>query len=172
MNQKGGLILAQAGNMLTEALEAGLLREQEKAKTTPSSCVSCNKPTRSHKFGPLTMCHLCYVKLTPYQLAELDTIVKQFKLEETAKGIRMLFTTMTSYKQLNVLYCDKHSHYMNETQDICPDCQIEAETEAQAYQDAAAAQAEHEAACREQAEFEDQQAADEAYYHNQGGPDG
>ena len=47
-----------------------------------------------------------------------------------------------------------------------------ADQDAEAEAAAAAAQAECEAAANDQAMYEAQQAADEAYHHNQGGPDG
>jgi hypothetical protein len=164
----GKIIITQAGNLLNEALAAGLLSAKEKTRVTVGHCIACNKPTRSHKYGPLSMCHLCWEHLTPEQTAQLDVIVKEYKLEETHNAVKQLLLLMTSWKNCGVMYCKEHDHVLNETSGICPGC----DTEHQADEDATGAQAEYEAACRERAEFEDQQAADEAYYHNRGGPEG
>ena len=167
MNNDGKVIITQAGNLMNEAFAAGLLKAKETAKNEPNRCVVCNKQTRSHKFGPIKMCHLCWEHLTPEQVTQLNDVVKEFKLEETAKGVRTLLKLLGSWKNSGVIYCKDHDHVLNETGDTCPQC----DAEHQADSDAAGAQAEYEAACRDQAEFEDQQAADEAAYHNQGGPE-
>ena len=173
MKKPEGAILAAAGAAMNETAQL-IVRKTGAPAIADSRCIACGKPTRSHKLCSLVMCHTCYTRLTPSQLDILDNIIELSRLEKL-EGVAIrscrqkLLIALNQWKNSGVRYCIDHDHVGAR----CPNCDAaDAQGEAEAEQQAAAAQAEYEAAAREQAEYEAQQASDEAYYHNQGGPDG
>jgi len=114
-------------------------------------------------FSLINRIHIFCYGQQPQVLKELFVIVDYVIQFKSMEQLWLAFVMKEKYNKvwngeewtIDRLYCDKHKHYLDETNDVCPECEGEAE------QEALAVEAEWEAEQMAKAE-DDARAAEEA----------